>query len=99
MLKTSQILETLAKARPSYHELGIDIVGIFGSYARNEANENSDIDILYTTQKGILNLYDKKCKVKEELKELFHLDVDLANEKYLKPYAKEVILKDVVYVK
>ncbi|MEA2073219.1 MAG: nucleotidyltransferase domain-containing protein [Campylobacterota bacterium] len=81
-----------------YITTGIEIVGLFGSVARDENRDDSDIDILYKTKQGIENLYDKKLTLKEELQTLFKAKVDLANEKYLKPYAKSSIMKDLVYV-
>jgi len=98
VLQQSEVLKTLKNIKHEYQEIGIDIIGLFGSVARNENNPNSDIDILYDTKKGINNLYDKKQNLKQKLKDIFHTDIDLASIKYLKPYAKDEIMKDIVYV-
>ncbi|WP_321314865.1 nucleotidyltransferase domain-containing protein [Halarcobacter sp.] len=79
-------------------KFGITKLGLFGSYAKDEANENSDIDILIELENNLSNIYEKKLDLKKTLESHFHLNVDIAREKYLKPIAKEYILKEVVYV-
>jgi hypothetical protein len=98
MVQKSFILNHLKNIKEQYQLKGIVIVGIFGSFARDEASSSSDIDILYETKKGTKDIYDKKVSLKDELKELFHTNIDLANIKYLKPFAKDEIMKDLVYV-
>ena len=98
MYSKQYILSTLENIKQKYVDIGIQIVGVFGSVARGEASESSDIDVLYKTKKGVKNLYDKKLLLREELQKLFNTKVDLANERYLKPYAKETVMKDLVYV-
>ena len=98
MYSKQYILTNLENIKYKYVDIGIQIVGVFGSVARDEASEKSDIDILYRTKTGVENLYDKKLLLREELQKLFKTKVDLANEKYLKSYAKDMIMKDLVYV-
>jgi predicted nucleotidyltransferase len=99
IISNQLILKKLSQIKNKYLNIGIEILGIFGSFARDEATKNSDIDILYTTKKGVKDLYDKKQKLKQELKNIFNLNIDLASAKYLKPYAKDIIMKDLLYVK
>ena len=77
---------------------GIAKIALFGSFARNEATDTSDIDLLvaYVNEPG--DVYSKKRLFKQFLQNYFHRDVDLANEKYLKPFVKDAILKDAIYV-
>jgi predicted nucleotidyltransferase len=79
-------------------KFGITKLGLFGSYAKNEATENSDIDILIELEKNLSDIHDKKSAFRHTLESFFNLKVDIAREKYLKPLAKEEILKEVVYV-
>ena len=76
---------------------GIASIALFGSFSRNEADEQSDIDLLvrYVEEPG--DVYTKKRQLKQMLQERFHRSVDIANEKCLKSYAKEDILKDAIY--
>lgn len=73
-------------------------IGLFGSFARNEQKENSDVDLLIELEDGTQNIYDLKDSLKQFLSSSFNRNVDIAREKYLKPYAKEQILKDTLYV-
>ena len=73
-------------------------IGLFGSFSRGEATKNSDVDIIFDFKENISDIYSIKVALKEYLSETFNRSVDLAREKYLKPYAKSAILKDVIYV-
>lgn len=53
-------------------------IGIFGSYARNEETENSDIDILVKFKKGITLL--QLIRLENELSEKLGIKVDLVTE-------------------
>jgi len=97
-LDNSTIINYLKEHKKEYTAMGIDIIGIFGSYAKQTNSKNSDIDILYDTKQGITNLYEKKQTLKEELEKVFNTKIDLASKKYLKPYVKQEILKDLIYV-
>jgi len=98
VLDSTIIINYLKEHKKQYSDMGIDIIGIFGSYAKSENSEESDIDILYDTQKGVSDLYDKKQVLKEELEKVFDTKIDLASRKYLKPYVKDEILQDLIYV-
>ena len=74
-------------------------VGLFGSFARDEQTKESDIDLLIELEKNTKNIYDLKLSLKEFLSKKLGKNIDIAREKYIKPYAKKYILKDVIYVK
>lgn len=47
MLTLNQIIQKLTSLKPLLHQkYPLAKLAIFGSYARNEANENSDVDVL-----------------------------------------------------
>ncbi len=60
MLSKDTILFILKNYKSDLESLGVEKIGLFGSYAKNEAKEKSDIDIftkLYKTDyRTILNL-------------------------------------------
>lgn len=73
----------------------VDKIGYFGSYSRNEQNENSDIDILVSFQKPLgWEFFDLQELLENELK----IKVDLVSEKALKKQLRQIILKNVNYV-
>ena len=99
MLDQTDIIQFLSAQLPKLRkEYNISKLGLFGSFARNEQNETSDIDILLEFQPGTENIYEKKTRLKEFLITSFHRDVDLCREKYVKPYIKDYLDKEVIYV-
>ena len=49
------ILARLKELKPQYEKEGFIIKGIFGSYARDEADESSDIDIAIELERGYID--------------------------------------------
>jgi len=75
---------------------GITKLGIFGSVARNEHTEGSDIDIVVEVKTPTLQLM---YELKEALKQLFNCEVDLVRFRdSLRPLLKSNIQRDAIYV-
>jgi len=70
-------------------------IGLFGSYAKNTANENSDIDIVIQSTKKDFFLRDD---LKEYLEAHFKLPVDVGYLDNFRQYYKAKIEKDIIYV-
>ena len=73
-------------------------LGIFGSFARDEQNDKSDIDLIVEFEENTAELFEKKQAIKEILKAQFERDVDVCRIKYIKPYFKQQILNTAIYV-
>ena len=73
-------------------------LGIFGSFARDEQNDKSDIDVIVEFEENTAELFEKKQAIKEILKAQFERDVDVCRIKYIKPYFKQQILNTAIYV-
>ena len=69
-------------------------VRIFGSVARGDATENSDLDFLVTPKPGC-SLMDLGGLLMD-LQDLFNCKVDVVTDDGIKPRARENILKDAV---
>jgi uncharacterized protein len=99
MTDSTQILDYLAtnkdRLQNEYHLVKI---GLFGSMARNEQTNNSDIDILVEFEDNTNDLYTLKEKLKDEIQLILNTPVDLCREKYIKSYFKSQILSEVKYV-
>ena len=79
-----------------YERYGVTRIGLFGSYARDEAGEDSDIDIAVEIESK--NKYRSFFGLKRYLEENLKNKVDLGIESTLKPIAREYILKEIIYV-
>jgi predicted nucleotidyltransferase len=77
-------------------EFKAEIIGIFGSYARGEEKEKSDIDFLVRFGEGatFLNLVG----LGYYLEDLFGIPVDIVSERAIHPMMKENILKELISV-
>jgi predicted nucleotidyltransferase len=73
-------------------------IALIGSFARNEQNPQSDIDILIDLYEGTPDIFEVKRLLKKELEEEFHRKVELASERYIKPYYREEVLREALYV-
>ena len=69
----------------------IEYCALFGSFARGEADENSDIDLLVRFSKPI---GWKFYGIAEDLQEVLGKKVDLATENMLNKYIRESVLRD-----
>jgi len=79
-------------------EYNLSKIGLFGSFARDEQTEKSDIDIILEFESKTSNIYDKKIKLEQFLISRFNRNVDLCREKYIKPHIKDYVLKEAIYV-
>jgi uncharacterized protein len=80
--------------RDKYH---ICRIGLFGSYARGEQNNNSDLDLLVEFEENTQDLYELKLQIKDFFKTHLGIEVDICREKYIKPRFKKAILKEAIY--
>jgi len=69
-------------------------VRVFGSVARDEATEDSDVDLLIKPRRGC-SLFDLGGLL-EDLQELLGCRVDLVTEDGLKPRLRERVLKEAI---
>jgi predicted nucleotidyltransferase len=76
---------------------GVLSIGLFGSYARGEAREDSDIDIaieLSPEKKSLGNFLGFRRYLEQQLGKT----VDLGIESSLKPLAREMVAKEIIHV-
>lgn len=99
MVEKKEILDFMRREKENllrkYH---LTKIGLFGSYARGEQKAGSDIDLIVEFESDTENLYEIKEEIRRVFRDQFHSEVDLCREKYIKPYYKERILKDAIYI-
>ncbi len=97
MLTQQKVLQGLRLHRDELqHKFMIKSLAIFGSVARNEIRENSDIDVLVEFKQPI-GLFEF-LTLQNYLESLFNAKVDLVTPAALKPQLRDKILNDVIYV-
>jgi hypothetical protein len=86
------IKEISKKIYPVLQRYDVARAAIFGSLARGESREGSDIDIVveFRGEKSLLDL----AGLKIELEELLKIEVDVLTYNSLHPLIKEKILKE-----
>ena len=92
------VLQNLKKIKSIIVNLGVDKVGLFGSYLRNEQTEKSDIDILidFDPKK---ETFDNFLAVYDVIEEIFEgQKVEIVTKNGLSPYIGPKILNEVEYV-
>ena len=97
MHSKNEILEFLKTHKDAleknYH---IQKIGLFGSYARDEATSESDIDFFVHFDQV---KYDYVYQLKEFLSDRLHKSVDIVvDSKYIKERNLKIIKKDLIYV-
>ena len=75
----------------------VDNIGLFGSYIRDEHNEDSDIDILVSFKSGHKDFFNY-MRLKKYLEDLFDKEVDLVSRDSIKSALKNIILDQIDYV-
>ncbi len=99
MLQQKEILDYLKRNQKLFVEqFNVVKIGIFGSFARNEQTEESDIDIIIEMPKETEHIFEKRQNLKELLSNHFSKPVDVCHQRAIKPIFRELILKDVIYV-
>lgn len=76
----------------------ISKLGLFGSFARDEQNQASDIDIIYQLTEGKKLTYSQLFEIETELQKHFNRKIELVNFKYMNPLIKFKAEKEIVYV-
>lgn len=89
-----EILKRLEENRETIRGFGVRRLGIFGSYARGEQKEASDLDFLVEFESAT---FDNYFDLKFFLEDLFERSVDLVIADTIKPRIRSAILGETIY--
>jgi len=96
-MKPSSLKEIETVIRRHREELardyGVSEIGVFGSFVRGEASDQSDIDILVSFSRPVG--FFAFLQLEERLEELLERKVDLVTKAALKPHIGRRILSEV----
>ena len=77
MLSTKEVINILKKFKTeSASKYGNTSLGLFGSFARNQQRETSDVDVFVTLKESDFFVLER---IKEELENLVHKNIDVVN--------------------
>lgn len=92
-----ELLKTLLAHRNEIKKHGIKKLGVFGSFSKDQVNEESDVDFLVEFESGKKN-YNNFFQLAELLEHLCQRKIELLTSESLSPYFKAAINKEVEYV-
>jgi predicted nucleotidyltransferase len=92
--RREDILVALRNAKPLLDSFGVAHVSLFGSFARDEAGEDSDVDVLVEFARPI-GMFDF-VRLQRELGERIGRNVELVTPAALKPQLRDRILAEAV---
>ncbi|WP_294952869.1 nucleotidyltransferase domain-containing protein [Sulfurovum sp.] len=95
MLSKDKILETLHAYKEMHKEqYGIEQIGLFGSYAKDRATEESDVDVFISLRHSNLFLLSR---IRIELEELLGISTDIVQiRERMNTYLKKQIEQEAI---
>jgi uncharacterized protein len=94
-LTKERILTSLRENKDFFKKnFDVDNIILFGSYARNEATTESDIDILIECEKKTFRNY---INILRFLEKLFNKKVDVIYKDTVNPFIMDLIEKELIY--
>ncbi len=95
-MKRVDVLKILAENREKMKEFAVDDIAVFGSVARDEATDFSDVDILVEFEEdAVVGLFGF-VRLKHFLEDILGCRVDLATREALRSEMREQILKEAI---
>jgi predicted nucleotidyltransferase len=95
-MKLEEVLKIIAANKDGLKEYSVKSLAIFGSVARNEATDASDIDVLVEFEEGKpIGLFEF-IRLMHFLQEILGCRVDLATPEALRKEMSEQILKEAI---
>ncbi len=96
VLHKDQIFEQLKLHKDALRDFGVEEIGLFGSYSKNQATKESDIDFLVQFHKEKKSLHNL-VYLADFLEKLFNKKVDLITPQGLSKHIGKYILEDTEY--
>jgi len=97
-MNATDVRRTLQAHREILQQYGVQEVRVFGSTARGEAGEGSDIDLLVDYDPSALVGLFAFVRLRRRLSELLGCPVDLVTPDALHPALREGILREAIRV-
>ncbi|MBF0624726.1 MAG: nucleotidyltransferase family protein [Magnetococcales bacterium] len=96
-MKRADVMQQLARSKEHLHrEFGVTRLALFGSTARDDAGESSDVDLLVAFDGPATSV--RYFGVQFYLEDLLGCPVDLVTDKALRPELRPFIEKEAIHV-
>jgi uncharacterized protein len=96
-LSKQAVIDTLSERKNQLQTLHVSRLGLFGSVVRDEARQDSDVDLIVEFEAGHKS-FDNFMDVVELLEDALQRRVELVTAEALSPYIRPHILQEVEYV-
>ena len=97
MKSLKNIIQVLQQQKKQIRErYQITELGVFGSYARGEQTDQSDVDLLVDYEQAP-TLF-KLVELRTNLSQILEMEVDIVTKQGLKPRIRDRILAEVIYL-
>jgi uncharacterized protein len=93
----SEVIEKLTIFQDEHKSFSVKGLYLFGSYAREEAKEESDLDILVEFEPDASIGLFEFARLRRRLSELVGRDVDLVTRDAIRPEMRDEILREAVH--
>ena len=97
ILTKEEILDCIKTHQVEIKSFGVNRLGLFGSYVRNEQRIGSDLDFLVEFEPGQKSLKNFFGLI-DWLEQAFNIEVELITRESLSPYIGPSIEREVEYV-
>ncbi|ANV85693.1 nucleotidyltransferase [Picosynechococcus sp. PCC 7003] len=95
-LNKNNIVNFLYQHAQELKDLGVKSLAIFGSVARNEATQDSDVDCLVELEENVG--FFEFFQIKNYLEEILDRPVDLGTKDALKEHLRQSVFEDLIHV-
>jgi uncharacterized protein len=95
-MQRHEAIARILQHREQLEGLGVESLTLFGSVARNEATNQSDVDLLvdFNCPVGVFRF----SEIRLLLEDVLGCSVDLGTRNSLRNHLKETVLKDLIHV-
>jgi uncharacterized protein len=96
-MNKDEIIVFLKENKPFIEQqFGVVRIGLFGSYVRGNAHEDSDIDIAVEMQDE--HIFRNFFRLERYLKDHLKKEIDIGIMETIKPLVRQRVLKEIIYV-
>ena len=93
----AQAIELMGRHAVALRSLGVQCLGLFGSFVRQEQAADSDVDLLVEFAPG-KKTFDNSMQLSFLLEDIFQRRVELVTPESLSPYIGPHVMQEVEYV-